>query len=284
MGAMVKADPDRYPILNMIGSDPVWKLYNNYYNGDPEAFYAVYGARIRRRANNGIIYNGYILKELGLKVPETYTDFVAAPRKARRDKGIAGFGWTAYKGTNWGAISALFFEPPGTRMAGLAQDDKGNWYDATINPENQQVWKQVQGYWKEGLFFPNFLTAELYDFLDDLIAGKLLAGDVKSPNVGQYNMAWGLFKEKYPNAVMETDMPEGEYPLRGSKGTGPDPLATVTFQNVWQTIIPYSCKYPGRALDVIEYMLSDEGQSLHFWGVKGIHYTKDDVYNKDPNR
>ena len=243
------------------------------------------------------MYNGYLLKELGLSVPETYDEFIAALRTAKREKGAAGYGFPSYKGTAWNTIGAHFFEPMGARIEGIVQDSSGNWYDAAIDPKNKAIWKQVQGYWEEGLFYPQFLTSELWDFIDDMVAGKLLCGDVKGPSPGQYRMTLvDFFQKKYPDAT-EADLPQGEYPLRGPGGTGPDPLPVVSFQNVWQHFIPYSSKHPDRALDVIEYMLTDEGQLLHIWGVKGIHYTKDDfsdwnpaefrkddVYNKDPNR
>ncbi|MCK5613076.1 hypothetical protein KAR91_64985, partial [Candidatus Pacearchaeota archaeon] len=40
--------------------------------------------------------------------------------------------------------------------------------------------------------------------------------------------------------------------------------------------IPYNAEHPDRVLDLLNYMVSDEGQELIYWGVKGIHYTKDD--------
>lgn len=271
---LVDENPGRYPVAEMLFDDPVYKLYNLQKNGDEEAYYAMFDGWYVKRVHGAIAYNGYLLRELGLEVPETYDEFINAIKLARRELGVSGYGWCTYKGTSFGYINPIFFHPDGLQIDGFWQDDEGNWYDATIDPRNKAKWEELQGYGEAGLFHARWLTGELWDYMDDLIAGKHLSGTYKGPSPSQYLYFWDQFKGANPDAVMEEDFPQGPYPLKGPKGTGQKYAIPFNVRRV--NFIPAFSENPERAFDVLHYTFTEEFQNMRWYGVKGVHYTKDD--------
>ena len=76
---LVSADPERYPILNTIFQDPVYRLYNLVQNGGVDNYHALMGGnRFKPITDSAIVYNGFMLDELGLEVPATYDEQISA--------------------------------------------------------------------------------------------------------------------------------------------------------------------------------------------------------------
>ena len=167
-----------------------------------------------------------------------------------------------------------FFQPHGAEIDGFWTDADGNWFDATIAPGNQAIWEEVQTLAEEGLFHPRWLTGELWDYMDDLVAGKHLAGSFKGPSPSQYLYFWDRFKQAHPEAIMEQHMPQMLHPLRGPGGH--TTTHEVPFFVRRGNFIPVYSENPERALDVLHYTLTEEFQYMRWFGVKGVHYTMDD--------
>lgn len=278
MGDLVDKNPGRYPVLEIIFADPVYKIYNNVKNGDPEAYFSIHNGRAVKRAMGGLIYNGFLLRELGLDVPETYDELITAMKAARRDLGISGYGWVSYEGTAFHYMEPNFWHPDGLHQAGFWMDENDEWYDATIDPRNKAKWAELQGYAEEGLFHSGWLTGEFGAFMDDLIAGKHLVGDAKGPSPGGYLEYWNRFKLAYPDATYD-DFPQGLRPLKGPKGVASfynTPL--IVYQNHY---IPSYSENADRALDILNFTLTEEFQNMRWFGIKGVHYTKDDKTDFD---
>ena len=114
LGEYVYGDPDRYSTLKKAFDHPMYKLLNDFWNADPDKYTAWFSPAFSQRANGGVTFNGYMLEEMGLEVPQTYDEFIAALRKAKQDLGVYGFGWSATmlrRGTTWATTSSTPSEP-----------------------------------------------------------------------------------------------------------------------------------------------------------------------------
>ena len=277
---MVDAEPERYPILDEIFDDPIFRLYNEKQNGDLDSYYMVHQGFAFRDPQNSILFNGYMLEELGLAVPQTYDELIAAMRAAKRELGAGGFGWPTYGGTNFFGLEDQFFRPNCLEIAGMWQRPDGTWYDAAIDPSNKAMWEEIQGYAEEGLFYPNLITKEWMENLNLLFANKLLASAPKAPNPGSYTSIWQRFQEVYPDAVRAQHFPALSRPLTGPTGCVSQERA-VPFQVRMGAFIPVHSDNPDRALDVLHYTLTDEFQNMRWFGIQGVHYTRDDMSDFD---
>jgi hypothetical protein len=277
---LVAAQPDRYPILHGIFQDPVYRLYNVVQNGGADNYHAVMtGNRFKPITDSAIVYNGVMLDQLGLEVPETYDEQIHAMRQARDQLGATGFGWPTYKGTHWKGINYLYFQTQGLDVgfdgpgAGYAQDANGEWYDAAIDPRNQVIWQTIQQHGAEQLLYPGWLTGELFDHIDQMAAGKHLSGMYKGPRPDSYMQFFERFTAANPDATL-ADFPQTLHPISGPGGRAHDNAVPL---GVYRAIaIPVFSEHPDRALDVMEWWLSEEGQTIRWFGLKGIHYTEDD--------
>ncbi len=284
LGDYVFADPDSYPVLKLAFDHPLYKYLNEYYSGDADQYYLWYSAAFRERAYGGITFNGYLLEELGLDVPQTYDELVAAMRRAKEKNDIPGFGWVSTNATSWGALDKYFFNPFGLNIGNkhnyIFQDEDGNWYDARIDPRNRERWRELQRFMKEGLLDPKWISNN-YDVLTvDFIADKILAVDYGAPNPKQYTWAFEQFFQKtHPDADPEKHMPMPPRPLRGPGGVATH--SETQFYLSHQFMVPYTTKHPERIIEFMNFLASDEWQAMIFWGIKGIHYTKDDKSDFD---
>ena len=272
MGEIVYGEPDRYPTLKTAFDSPMYKMFNSVTNDDPNAFYNIYKLQYNVPIRPGFVLNGRMLEEMGEMIPETYPQFIALLRKAHATFDIPAFGWIAYKATNWAQIGYHFFQPQGQEIAGMFEDAGGKYYEASIDPKNAKIWKEVAGYMAEGLLNPNWLTEEAYDcYRYDFVAQKIFAVDAWSPQTGQYTWLVSYYKEKWPDADIVRELVQTEHPLYKADGTfvkfRHNPTSVTS-----HTVVPYSTKDPNRVMDLIEYLMTNEGLAITYFGVPGVHY------------
>jgi hypothetical protein len=271
---LVSADPERYPIINTIFQDPVYRLYNLVQNGGVDNYHALMtGNRFKPITDSAIIYNGFMLDELGLEVPATYDEQINAMRMARDKLGATGFGWPTYKGTHWKGLNYLYFQTHGQEVDGYHLDENGNWYDAAVDPGNKAIWATVAEHGAEQLLYPGWLTGELFEYIDQLVAGKHLSGLYKGPRPDGYMAHFEKFQAANPGATL-ADFPQGLHPISGPGGRAHDDAVPLNIYRA--TAIPAFSDNPDRALDLLEWWVSEEGQVARWFGIKGIHFTQDD--------
>ena len=272
MGDIYEKEKDRYPVLGLIFSSPYYKMFNDFYAGDPNKIYAFYSLSYNKYRAGVMVYNGKHLMDNNLKVPETVDEFINYG-KVLKSKGIIPWYFRNTKLTNWNELDKTIFAAEGTTLFGMMQDENGKWYDATISDKTKEAWKLAAGMFKDGIIDPETGTKGDWDTaIDDFVAGKIGACNFGFGNVGQY--AWFFkdkFKVKYTDAKPE-DMPMG-MPLKGSAGYAK--VYDIPLRVGMNWCIPVSCKYPDRVMDLMNYLVSDEGQDLLFKGIKGVHYTEE---------
>ena len=281
IGGIVFKNPGRYPVLNMILGHPVVKVLNEFMSGDAEAFNSVPSLDVTKGGRTGSpVYNMVPFKGTDQKVPETLDEFIEILR-AYKAKGMVPYSFDIRNGTEFGGIDNVFFTAYGSNMQGYYQDEQGNWYDAAISEKNKAIWKLVGNLYKEGLIKRDIITQDTYGHMAEWVDGNIGCIEFHCPNAhpGQYTWGVNQFLEKNKDATYE-DIPMSKRPLRGPEGQLAKVVGnTVTVGNV-RTVVSADTKDPERMLDFLEFILSDKGQDLIWWGVENVHYNVDASGNK----
>lgn len=280
---IVSKDPGRYPVLTMILKNANTKLINEFISGDADAFDSIPTLDYNKPGKGGgVTFNMLPFKGTGQKVPETMDEFINILR-AYKEKGMIPFSPNLNVQQSWGlgSINDVFFNPYGSHIKGFYKDDNGNWYDAAINKKNIEIWKKIAELYKEGLIKKDVLTQPYYGNVTEWVDDKIGCIDYFAPATqpGQYTWAINQFLEKHKDATYK-DVPMPTRPLK-VKGVeyakeGYTPFGFGTIRNC----VYAGTKDPERMLDFLEFMLSDKGQDLIWWGIEGVTYKVDASGNK----
>lgn len=285
IGKLVSANPKKYPVLTKVFQDKNFKFTNKIYAGDENKYVSAWAGNYKQDSNGNPAFNMRIMDKLNLKLPATLDEFVNVLREIKKgEPGVIPFGYLNYKGTCFPCeLDPLFFAPNGTNASGMQKDKDGNWYDAAIDPKNKEVWKLLQSLYKEGLFDKEGFTKEAYDHtFNDFAHQKIAVVTNALPNLNQamYNLVLDQVKKATPDIKFE-DIQLLPHPLTGPGGKQYSKGSPLLVDNA--IVIPKSSKNPERALEFIEWAFSNEGQTMKFYGLEGVHHTKDSSGKLDIN-
>lgn len=283
---IVSANPGRYPTLEKIFADPVYKAYNKLYSGDENRVYAIYSvAAMARPAFPGVpVYNTAFLKEYNDgKVPATVEEFIAFT-KAVGAAGKAGWWPRNDKLTNWNEIDATLAKPQGTTI----QAPKGNAWDGFIlegtlgtdekwvlgatTEKSKEVVKQLADmYATNGLHQGVGIRGDFDDAYAEFANG----------GIGAMNFGFGFpaqFRDFYNSAWVSAhkDTAKMEDLTLGTALSSNGNYNHHYDMGMWMGahyFIPYTSKNPDRVLDLVEFLASKPGQTLLFKGMDGVQYT-----------
>lgn len=211
--------------------------------------------------NSGLIHVRLdILEQLGLKLPETLDDLYNCMVQVKKKLGIYGL---VYSDTviNMSAFAGAY----GLPYNGWTKLQNGKYVYANIQPRMLQALLFVRKLYEQGLIDPDSSvidpdTAESR-YIQDKAAFLIrnggahiarLADRIKAVNPA--GKEWLLLPPKGPE---------------GQRGYVDEP----GFYGL--TAISSTSKHPVEAAKLLNYLVSDEGQTLFCYGVEGIHYTKD---------
>ncbi len=122
--------------------------------------------------------------------------------------------------------------------------------------------KYLRKLYKEGLLDPDFATLPLISAFEKLWTGRTGVLDFQS--VGTTNN-W------MPGRYTETPVPTFDFTILSGPGGQGGPIKQYpryTFYNV----IASTSKYPEKAMELINYLFTEEGDELTYLGVEGLHY------------
>lgn len=283
MAEYVSADPDRYPVLNKVFSSPEYKAYNELYSGDPDAVYAIYAiAALPTPAFGGVpVYNQALLDQYnGGAVPETLDEFIEFTNATAAD-GIAGWWPRNDKLTNWTEINATVALPQGTSIAppadqpwtGFNQVSEDQWELVTTSEESKEVVKQLAQMYKANALDDG--VGVQGDFDDAYAAfglSELASANFNFGYAPQFRDFWKTaWEPAHPDTAQVSDLAQGKS-LQGSAGYPKIYQTTGWMGAHW--FIPASSEHPERVLDLLEFMASDQGQTLVFKGIEGEQFTE----------
>ncbi len=277
MGAAVAAAPDKYATLNKIFGDPLFQFLNAIKFNDSAKNFAVWSmSGVRNPWAGAVVYNGKLLKELNLTPPTTVDEYVAMLRTIKEKKpDLIPMGARVDKGNLIGLISPLFFRTNGCELLELTPDASGAYQDTSMSDDAKASWKLVQSLYKDGLIDQEILTNELQTVNDRFTTGKYATIVTNQPGNSGGGLSWliGEYKKVNADAVPGVDIVCDAAPLKGARGIANNRLPEMDVCGT-NTVIYGSSKNPDRALELVNFMLSNEGQTLKWYGIEGVHYTK----------
>ncbi|MFD0715841.1 extracellular solute-binding protein [Paenibacillus sp. GCM10027626] len=282
IGDIVAKNPGKYPVLAKLIKDKDFKYFNQQYTGDPNKTYGVWIGSNAINVNGSPLFNMRILNELHLALPTTVDEFIQVLREIKQGKpNMIPFGYLNYKGTNFPLeLDQIFFNTNGTTASGMSLNEQGKWVDNAINPENKKIWKLLQDLYKEGLFDKEAFSKDNYyhgtnDFAQQKTA--VITTALPNSNDGMYKWMFTEFAKANPGATSK-DVQLLPHPLTGPGGQEVVEASAFNINDV--IFIPKSSKDPERALAFVEWALSSEGQASKYYGIEGVHHTKDAAGNR----
>lgn len=269
-------EANRYPVLNKIFADKNFQAFNQMYGGDKNKCFVFFTMLQALRTMSTPIFNMKYLSAAGITTLPTTVDELVADLRAihAAEPNIITMGFLNYKGTSFpGELDDLFFETNGTNANKIIEDasNPGTFTDSTLNDKNKEVWKLLAQLNKEGIFDKEAFSKDAYYLgTDDFATGKTAVITFACPNTdwSMYDWLWSCIFKNDPSATPE-QYPMLDQPLKGEYMINPGVSLSCG------VVIPTTSMYPDRALDVLEYSLSNEGQEITNAGLPGIDHTKD---------
>lgn len=212
------------------------------------------------------------LDNLGLKMPTTLEEFenvvkqftVNDPDKNGKNDtyGIGGYGGWSTAMTN---EFAPIFGAYGMQVNyNYVKDDKV--YPAMISDEYKAAIEYITKLWSEKLIDPEIFT----------IKGDQASQKLAQSKSGTATTWWSVAPQTLIGQLkMEAITPTVKWnPIQGLKG--PDGKSGMPSQGVIGGTVSISseCEHPVETLKLVDYLNSNEGFELSFYGIKGVHYTE----------
>jgi putative aldouronate transport system substrate-binding protein len=148
------------------------------------------------------------------------------------------------------------------------EQEDGTLLHQTEDPRYVEWLKFMNQISREGYLDPEWVTMN-YDTLQPKLAGN---------NVFGFIDAW--WDSRQPNEVLKQDVGENAqyvaYQVLGKGVNKGETTYSGTNTLGWDSIgITDNCQDVDAALKLIDFLASEEGNTLQFWGVEGTHYTVD---------
>lgn len=214
------------------------------------------------------------MNNLGIDDPKTIDEFTAMI-KAFTENDPDGnnqndtYGWACGKTVEW----LRDFQGSFGIESEWTKDENGEWGMDVLTDEYQDFLNWLMELVNNGYITKNMYNVDDGTALQDFYAGK--AGVVLGTAGGNADTVEWTVKQINPNAEVDVI----QIPAGVSEG------GFTRFGGFWGGWnISADTEEPYRLIKILDYLLSPEGQELRYYGVEGIHYTKDgDVYKPNLN-
>lgn len=139
----------------------------------------------------------------------------------------------------------------------------GKYYDRNTDQEYLNWLKVFRQLGEEGYLNPEIFIDNRMQLSEKLVDGRYFCLFYQNTDIEEQEKK--IYKENPDRIYIAVEGP------RNSKGE--DPVLSVPGINGWTvTYISKNCKYPKKALELLNYMLSEEGQKLIYLGEEGTMY------------
>lgn len=210
-----------------------------------------------------------LLDEIGMSVPRDFEELYQALKELKRANPQT-LGWTAR-----GGIKRTFMIVAYPFGSGL-----GGWMRGIDVP----YWEPTENKWLYGPIHPEFV--DVLDYLARLYKEQLLDPDIAATTPDQWHekngsgkglFTWDNFSfcVRWNKAVRELDPKATWTPIptvKGSKGARQNDYSGFAGSGGgW--CISANCKYPERAIELLDWKLTPVGLDTCSWGIQDVHYS-----------
>lgn len=142
-------------------------------------------------------------------------------------------------------------------------------YCVCISDEYKKALAYIHKLWKNKLIDPDFTVMQIDQLSQKLAQGK----------IGLSCNWWATIPEGVIDQLGFQDInPDGKWEIISKAPEGPGgPFGTSGFKSMGEmqnaTWIPKTCKHPKEVIKFLDYLMTDEGYELTYYGIKGKHYT-----------
>ncbi len=209
------------------------------------------------------------LDKLGLDMPANLDDlYNVAKAFATQDPDGNGKQDTYGVGTNmyW---SYPIYNAFGASLDRFAKVD-GKWQPEVLSDQMKDFTAYMKSMYDEKTLDPEFMLNKVPEMLEKFVTGKI---GIMAYNTTLYNQVYDKLKQAYPEKDPNTIM--AMVPVLEGKDGGKRMDGNPNFYGMTSINANIGEEKIRRALELLDYLLSDEGQSLTLWGIEGVHYKKD---------
>ena len=252
--------PSNPNLNNLLVTDYPWSAVDGKYYGLP--FVSLY-----KVSNQTISFRQDWLDKLGLKVPENLDEFYTTLKAFAENDPDGNQKKDTYGITSSGAVGNFdfIFYAYGRPYADFALNDKGEvipWFEHESFALGMQYLRKL---WDEKLIDPEFMLNSKEKMEEKFYQSK--AGFMTTYLFRHVNRLEGNLKKLVPEGKLGYSLPpKGPNNDFGYSGANKDGLFTAVTVN---------CKAPDKAMALIDFLVSKEGEELVRLGIEGVHYTKD---------
>ncbi|MDI4646504.1 extracellular solute-binding protein [Cohnella hashimotonis] len=214
------------------------------------------------------------LDKLNLQVPTTIDEFYAVAKAfSENDPDGNGkkdtYGYTSSSGGVWWQYPIFnAFDTSTERW----EKEEGQWTPEVISDETKDAVTFLNGMYNEKILDPEFMLNTDDKKIEKFVTGKV-GMIIHNANATFYNDIYNKFLKASPDADPKSIF-TWVGTLKGKSGI----QRMDGFNNFWcETSINagISEEKQKKALELLDYLLSDEGQNLMLNGVEGVHYKKE---------
>jgi len=201
------------------------------------------------------------LDKLGLEVPKDFNDLAMVLKEfvSKDPDGMKNTGLSVKDSWWFNFIYAGF-----TGMWEWGFED-GKYVSAYMQPEFKQALKYLNNLYENGCIDPDFVLNQEATPINKFVSGK--AGVIIFNNdITNYKNIKTSLTANYPEAEVTLIFP----PIKGDKGGYTYRLPSPYFG---MTCLSSDIESPERMLEVLDFMLDEEGDHLLRYGVEDVHYT-----------
>ena len=287
---VIAASPDRWPLISSFMQEGIWKTMNRNLFGDENKNFATYSMDGSINTGGAMVYYMPYLEKVGYtadNLPTTLDELhelLTAIKNADVDgNGVVGdtipLVMNSYQGTTIGGLDYFWLTRGITSLFNVQVEyyDHDSYVFYPTREETKDVHRDIARYYSEGLLDAEFLTREQYANWTLGAAGQAAVISSGFPNV-EGTFYGGLYEQ----------MAQGGMPLSGPEDLVMDARSFVgengeTYRDFMvpgdcgaRTVISHNCDNVEAALDVLEFLYSEKGQQLIFFGLEGISFEKDE--------
>ncbi len=245
-----------YPnLVNYIDSDETFD-YINLVEGKTYALPRFFS----RYSEHGLYIRKDILDELGLSIPQTMDEFYEVMSKAvEADLDSNGMIGLTVNNAWW--MQHLTIQFTGANSWSLEGDRYVEYY---TTEKYKEALKWFNKLYVEGLLDPDFVLNKEANAMEKLMSGRAFAGNASCTPQNYAKTVDGLKSNNAEAELVLIPYPEGTSGQFVRGGTAS--LLGVNF-------ISPSAKNPEKILEILDWMVSEEGRHIVKYGIEGVHYT-----------